>query len=241
MKIRLTLCAAFFGLAMPAQAEWYEASSEHFVIYADDSEKDVREFATNLERYHSAMEFVTGRQTETPSPSNRVTIFAVGSSRAMRKLSGDRMVAGFYVARAGAARAFVQDIKYKSGSYPDFSVVVLLHEYAHHYMISSSPYAMPRWLSEGSAEFFASTSFERDGSVMIGRPALHRATELAYAGKVKLDALLDPDIYEKTRRSPIRPILCPQLAAIPFPDVRDEPQGTIGRLPRSRSAGRKIH
>ncbi len=199
MNIRLALCAAFLGLAAPAQADWYEASSEHFVIYADDGEKDIREFATNLERYHSAMEFITGRQSETPSPSNRLTIFAVGNSNTMRKLSGDSMVAGFYVPRAGAARAFVQNIRNRSGSYPDFSVVVLLHEYAHHYMMSTTPYAMPRWLSEGGAEFFASTSFESDGSVKIGRPAQHRAGDLAYAERVKLDALLDADIYEKTR------------------------------------------
>lgn len=39
----------------------YETSSDHFVIYADDSEKEVRDGATNLERYRSAMELVTGR------------------------------------------------------------------------------------------------------------------------------------------------------------------------------------
>ena len=41
--------------AQPALAEWHEASSDHFVIYADDKDTDLRKFAENLERYHSAI------------------------------------------------------------------------------------------------------------------------------------------------------------------------------------------
>lgn len=198
---KLLAFAALASLSSPALADWYEASSDHFVIYADDREKDVREFASNLERYHSAMELVTGRDIEAPSPSNRVTIFAVGNSDAMRKLTGSRGVGGFYVSRAGASRAFVQNIRNRTGSYPDFSTVILLHEYAHHFLISTSRYAMPRWLSEGAAEFFASVTFERDGGLLIGRPAQHRATDFAFANEIGLAALLDPEVYAEERRS----------------------------------------
>lgn len=188
------------GLAAPAQAAWYEASSDHFVIYADDREEDVREFAQNLERYHSALALVTGRDFPKPSPSNRLVIFVVGSQRDIRELAGgdSSAIAGFYVPRAGASRAFVQDIKMGS-EHPTFSTTILLHEYAHHFLISSSPFAMPRWLSEGSAEFFASTSFNRDGSVQLGRPALHRAGELAYATRVTIEQLFDAELYESRR------------------------------------------
>lgn len=191
---------AFFGFAAPAKAAWYEASSDHFVIYADDREEDIREFAENLERYHSALAFLIGRDMAKPSPSNRLVIFVVGSQRDIRRLAGNdsRSIAGFYVPRAGASRAFVQDIRMGS-EHPTFSTTVLLHEYAHHFLISSSPFAMPRWLSEGSAEFFASTSFNRDGSVQLGRPALHRAGELAYANDVTIDELLDAELYESRR------------------------------------------
>ncbi|MBA4051934.1 MAG: hypothetical protein C0472_08675, partial [Erythrobacter sp.] len=102
---------ALGALTTPAAAEWYEASSEHFVIYADDKAADIRKFSENLERYHSAMVFVTGRKSDTPSPSNRVVIYVVGGQRAMRSLSGDRKVGGFYIPRAGGSRAFVQDIR----------------------------------------------------------------------------------------------------------------------------------
>lgn len=196
----LMAAVAALALAAPAQAEWHEASSEHFVVYADDSAKDVQAFAEMLERYHAAMTFLTGREVETPSPSNRVTIFAVGSERDVRRLVGPdtRYVAGFYIPRAGGSRAFVPDIRV-SYSELDFSAIVLLHEYAHHFLISSSRYAMPRWLSEGSAEFFASASFGRDGSIRVGRPALHRVGELAYAVDVSVEELLDHELYEKKR------------------------------------------
>src|SRR3990167_5229438 len=188
------------GLASPAQAEWYKASSDHFVVYADDSEKDVRRFAEMLESYHEAIAFVIQRKVEKPSPSNRVTIFAVGSVRDLKALAGgdNRFIAGFYVPRAGGSRAFIPDIRMKSGEL-DFSATVLLHEYAHHYLISTSRFAMPRWLSEGAAEFFASAQFKNDGTVSIGRPALHRSGELAFSDKVTIEELLDQELYEKRK------------------------------------------
>lgn len=199
LKMALAACLAGLWIS-PAHADWYEAQSDHFVIYADDREKDIRRFTEQLERYHSAMEFVTGRQLEKPSPSNRVTIFVVGNGRDIRKLVGNRKsnIAGFYRPRAGGSVAFVQDIRFKRG-YPDFSTIVLLHEYAHHFLISSSRFAMPRWLSEGAAEFFAAASFPKEGGIEIGKPALHRAGELFYADEVSIYELFDDELYRKNR------------------------------------------
>ncbi|MFZ1743705.1 MAG: hypothetical protein WAT93_12680 [Pontixanthobacter sp.] len=200
MRLIIQFLALMAVLSSPAQAKWYEAQSDHFVIYADDSEKDVRRYAEMLERYHASLEFVTGRKIGVPSPSNRVTIFAVGSQRDVQKLMGEgsRNVAGFYVPSAGGSRAFVQDIRIKNG-YPDISTIVLLHEYAHHFLIASSRFARPRWLDEGAAEFFASAGFPIDGSVLIGRPAVHRAGELAYADEVTAEELFDPELYERNK------------------------------------------
>ena len=204
MKFRLIALAgsllALVFIAPSAKADWYEASSDHFVIYADDSEKDIRRFAENLERYHSALVHLTGRDLGKPSPSNRVTIFVVGSDRDLKRLAGARgsSIAGFYIPRAGASRAFVQDIRHKDG-YPDFSTVVLLHEYAHHFLISTSRYAMPRWVSEGAAEFFAATTFNSDGSLIVGRAAQHRGYELSAVGLPTARELLDPELYRRNR------------------------------------------
>lgn len=203
IRLAAVLVAAFVMLALPeaAHAAWHKAESDHFVIYADDSEKDIRRFAENLERYHKAMEIVTGRVVPPPSPSNRVTIFVVGDQRDLRRTLGtdSRSIGGIYIPRAGASRAFVQDIRNRSGGYPHFSTVILLHEYAHHFLWSSSRFAMPRWMSEGAAEFFASATFEKDGSLSIGLPARHRSGELYFAEPVSVRELLDPDLYRENR------------------------------------------
>ena len=188
------ICALCLGLfiSAPVSAAWYKAESDRFVIYADDSPKDIQRFSENLERYHKAMEFLTKRRLDPPSPSNRVTIFVAGSQRDIRKLSGgkSRNIAGFYIPRASGSTAFVQDIRNKNG-YPHFSTVILLHEYAHHFLISNSRFAMPVWANEGAAEFFSSVGFEKDGGMLIGRPAQHRSAELAYASNVTARQLLE--------------------------------------------------
>lgn len=186
-------------LALPAQAEWYEASTDHFVIYADDSERDILRYAENLERYHSAMAVLTNRKLDKPSPSNRVTIYVVGGQRVIRDLVGGddgKNVAGFYIPRAGGSVAFVQDIRNQKG-YPDFSTIVLLHEYAHHFLIASSRFAMPRWMNEGAAEFFAATKFNDDGSLHVGVVAQHRAAGLVLADPIPVRNLFDPAFTEK--------------------------------------------
>lgn len=184
-----------------ANAAWFRASSAHFVVYAEDSERDIREFSQKLERYHAALEKVTGAKLPPPSPSNRVTVFVVSSERAVQRLygKGSQYIGGFYVPRAAGSIAIVPQVRSAGGDRDglDFSMIVLLHEYAHHFSISTSAYALPRWASEGSAEFFASAGFGKDGSVNLGRPANHRAGELIFARDVTATDLLDPEAYQK--------------------------------------------
>ena len=78
----LPALALIAGLgSAPARAEWFQASTDHFVIYGNDSERSMRKFADQLERYHDAMALLTGREEEgAPSPANRVTIYLVRNS-----------------------------------------------------------------------------------------------------------------------------------------------------------------
>jgi hypothetical protein len=94
----LTTAAALFLLGCgDVLADWHEVSSDHFVIYADESEKKIRKYSDRLERYYSAMTFVL--------PC--VTIFVVGNERIVRKLYGEsasRNLLGF-TCRARAAHS----------------------------------------------------------------------------------------------------------------------------------------
>ena len=200
MRGVLTILASAVALAVPgaAQAEWLEASSPNFVVYADDSERDIGRFAEQLELYHQAMERLTGNDLPEPSPSNRVTVYVVKNERQVQKLYGDgaKYLTGFYVPRAAGSFAIVPRVDVRAGQ-PDLSMLVLLHEYAHHFLISNSRMPSPRWVGEGAAEFFASAEFPRAGGIKIGMPAYHRAGELLYAKDVKVAQLLDPTAYSQ--------------------------------------------
>ncbi|WP_380871789.1 hypothetical protein ACFB49_27450 [Sphingomonas sp. DBB INV C78] len=200
--IALAMAGALCLGGSPARAEWMQASSEHFVIYTDDNERDLRRFSEQLERYHSALAFLTHSQFPPPSPSNRVTVYIVRSEAAVRDLYGQnaQYIGGFYISRAGGSLAIIPHVNSGTGK-ADFSMIVLLHEYAHHFMNSASSRWMPRWLSEGGAEFFATSSFEADGTVLIGRAAQHRAGELFFEEDMKVSALLDPPPEKPGRRS----------------------------------------
>lgn len=201
LRICLFFCF-FFSISTPAIAKWHTAESDHFVIYANQSEKEVRAFAERLERFHAAMSITFGRKLIKPSPSNRVTVFVVGSYSNVRKLAGKnaKQVAGFYRPRAGGTLAVVPRLR-KSRSSRDFSgETVLLHEYAHHYMYNLTSFSWPRWFSEGFAEFYGSAKFFADGAVGLGAPANHRAREFAYGRPVPIHLLFDTKGYQESKR-----------------------------------------
>jgi len=185
----------------PLHAKWMEASSSHFVIYADDTPAELQKFSEQLERFHEAMGLVLSVKEPPPSPSSRVTVYVVRSDREVRKLAGDgeKFLYAFYSPRAGGSFAIVPAVDARSGL-PDFSMIALLHEYAHHFQLSASRHSWPRWFVEGSAEFLASAKFDRDNSVTLGLWARHRTAELTYALDVTARDLLDPDSYEKKNR-----------------------------------------
>jgi tetratricopeptide (TPR) repeat protein len=204
--MRRLLPVLFLLVSATANAEWMEASSDHFVVYGDTSERNLRRFAEQMERFDAAMSAVTGTPRSKPSRSARVTIFMVGSDEALRELYGSdttaggasaRYVRGFYSPRIEGPVAFVSDVVAAKGGNLDLSMIVLLHEYAHHFNFSNSRFPAPRWINEGSAEFFASAGFGQDGSVTLGRPASHRAGELMRAADVTVTDLVDPDHYER--------------------------------------------
>lgn len=222
-----------------AQAAWLRASSAHFVVYADSDERTARRFSDQLERYHAAMAFVTGHDTVTPSPSNRVTVYVVSSEREVKRLYGEgsQYVSGFYVPSAGGSVAIVPRTR-GGGKQLDFSMIVLLHEYAHHFLISTSSFPVPRWMSEGGAEFFASASFGSDGSIGVGQPAMHRAGELFHARDVTAAELLDPDTYEKRKRNSYDAFYGKSWLLYHYLAFNQERTGQLGRYLRLMMAGK---
>lgn len=221
-----------------AQAEWLEASSPHFVVVADDSERDIRKFSEQLERYHHAMAVVTNAaDASAPSPSNRVTVFVVRNEREIQRLIGMRNIGGFYLPRAGGSVAFVPEVETGRGQ-TDRSMNVLMHEYAHHFLISNSAFPIPRWLGEGSAEFFSGARFSSDGGLTLGLPMRDSYLEIAYALDVDVDELLDPDLYEKNGRAGYDSFYGKSWALYHYLTFDPERRGQLGNYLRGMAAGK---
>jgi tetratricopeptide (TPR) repeat protein len=189
-------CCLLLVLVSPANADWLEASSDHFVIYADQDEKTATGFAQRLELFHAAMARLYrnagSRLGSKPSPSNRVTVFVLESDKDVRRLAGLKTpyVAGYYRARAGASVALVPKLTRTTTQYGMPAEAILLHEYAHHFMAGMTARAYPRWFVEGFAEFFASARFEPD-RIGVGAPPAYRAAEFVWAKDVPIRKLLD--------------------------------------------------
>lgn len=201
MMRRLLLAILISMLPTAAQAKWMEASSQHFLIYADDQQQNLQEFSEQLERFHAAVTVLLGVPNMTPSPSNRVTIYILKNDSQVRKLAGDgsKFLYAFYIPRAGQSLAIVPHVNATRGELP-FSMIALLHEYTHHITFMTSTAALPVWVVEGSAEFFAAAKFDADGAVRLGRPASHRVGELRYANEVALKDLFNPNMERRAKQ-----------------------------------------
>ena len=167
---RLARMAAMFaaGLVLapsPIRAEWQRASNKHFVIYADMAPARLQQFADRLERFDAALRFVTKARESTP-----VTIYVVSDLEEVQRLSRRRDVGGYY--RGSAQEPFVV-VPLDTGPKHRWSMSaedILLHEYAHHMLLSNNDQFLPTWANEGMAEFFMSAEFKDDGSIVMGAP-----------------------------------------------------------------------
>jgi hypothetical protein len=196
--VRYWLVTAIAALAAsPAPAKWREASTDHFIIYSEQSEEQLKAFAGKLERYDRGLRFLYRLPDLKPGPANRVTIFVVPNLAAVRKLAragkapGDRNIAGFYIPRAAGSVAFIPRSTGPGDRYSLDEESVLLHEYAHHFMMQNFAGAYPAWLLEGFAEFAATVIWSRDGSANFGAPATHRAYGLLTGNPLPMEKLLD--------------------------------------------------
>lgn len=212
--MRAWFCAlAALVWSAPSTAAWYRASSEHFIIYWDQSPERLRQFAENLEKFDGAVRAVRGMADLPLSQGNRLTIFRLDKAEDVQRLVGDSSgsVQGFYKGRAAGSLAFVgpgeasnERPVFDPGSHivrtaPNTSFgesTILLHEYSHHLMMQDLRIPCPQWLVEGFAEFMSTAQFETDGSVRLGLPAAHRYEGLLNGVPMPLAKLMSDD-YEK--------------------------------------------
>jgi hypothetical protein len=192
-----------------AEAKWREASSRHFLIYSEASERDLRQMATQLERFDSLLRAERGLADPDRSPSSRVTIFVVRDIDELQELVGSQGVAGIYFGRASGSIVLTPRIaadgqtrgsvllseRTTVRSHGNFTPqVVLLHEYMHHFMFNNFNFGAPLWFSEGYPEFYSTARFEADGGITLGTPPWYRGYELTELPPINpKELLLKPD------------------------------------------------
>jgi Flp pilus assembly protein TadD len=188
--------------AAPARASWLQARSEHFIVYSkDDSDASLREFATRLERFDKGMRILR-KLPDTPSDhANPLTIYVLPDAAAVERLCNDGAhnagwctnIAGFYNGRAEGSVAFTPHRSGTGDPLGGNAQIVLFHEYTHHFMLQNYSAAYPAWFVEGFAEFNSTASFDKDGSIGFGKPALHRYYGLLSGKPLPLARMLAPD------------------------------------------------
>lgn len=154
------LLAAGLGVR-PAEARWLKAESERFIVYSEGNAARLTTFVQKLETYDRLLRRHMGLD-ENEAPLRKLPIYLVrdrGGINAIWSGAGSSGIAGFY--RADEEDIFAVAIA--DGSADD----VLLHEYAHHFMMQYFPYGYPAWFIEGFAEYFSTVDIKR-GAVVVG-------------------------------------------------------------------------
>lgn len=167
---------ALVGFSSAAHAAWYEAKTDHFVIYSEQKPEELRDYASRLERFDSAVRTARNMVDPPLTDATRLTIYVLRTEELVGSLAGYSAAAGFYKGRAAGPVAYVHRQRLREReSYGLTSEVVFFHEYLHHLMLSDRASAFPPWMIEGYAEFFATAKFEDDGAVTFGAAPHYRA------------------------------------------------------------------
>lgn len=189
--LRFALAAAL-ATASQANAAWYQASSRHFIIYANDSPKRLLAFASQLERFDQAVRLVMHYDDPPVGDGNRLAVYVLPSVDAVQKLAGKKAgnVLGFYQPRAEGCLAFVPKTTGRAEEAGIDAGAVFFHEYTHHLQFENLERPIPAWLVEGFAEFMQTAQFEKDGSVLLGSAPEERAWGLLSSQSIALNSLL---------------------------------------------------
>ena len=176
----------------PLLAEWREATSEHFIVYSDGSEKSLRKAATDLEKFDfmlRTMAQASGAKLN-PAKPMKLKVYLMSTIADVQQALpvGGGGVLGFYdgTVRGPYAVSLRQDNK-------DWGLrgqQVLFHEYAHHFMLQNFPAVYPPWYAEGFAEYYGATKILDNDVIEVGHAADGRHSSFYDARWIPLHKLL---------------------------------------------------
>lgn len=189
----LAVAALLVLAASPARADWVRVESERFIIYSDGRESDALAYSRTLESFDRLLRLNMGMDLD-EAPIRKLPIYTVGSRRDLERIVPDigDHVAGVYL--PVGEDIFAVAIRDQGDSF------VLLHEYAHHFMMQNFSYGYPAWFVEGFAEYYMTASIRGD-RVELGRFHENRGYWLREGRWLPLDDLLSSRPGEVRRNS----------------------------------------
>lgn len=204
--IRLLLLVFAALLATPAEAQWRQATTRHFIIHGAADESTIREAAVRLEKYHFLLRALTGAR-EAASPV-KLKVYLMRNPAGVQGTmpgGGGGGVLGYYYATARGAfnvntlrgpslgRAGIRAGSDNSAN--EIGQQVLLHEYAHHFMYQYFPNNYPTWYSEGFAEFVSTAMIGDNDVIEVGHPPPLRTITLSQNTWLPLERMLTARSY----------------------------------------------
>ncbi|GAW41565.1 hypothetical protein SH203_01973 [Brevundimonas sp. SH203] len=190
-----------------AHADWLRAESERFIVYSDSGERALRDYVQKLEMFDRVMQFRSGLPITT-EPPRKLPIYLVRGRGALLRVhpqSGENVVGTYFPTEEDIfAVAIRGDGNGISGD------EVLMHEYAHHFMLGNFPGSYPAWFVEGFAEYYATAEIDvRDREVTLGGFNQNRAYWIMAESWIPLEVLLTKrpgEIRNSSQRSTYYPI-----------------------------------
>ena len=196
MFLRLAALTALALAPSQAMAAWNEAKSNHFIVYSQLSQDQLRSYVTHLERYDAAVRVVRQMKDPPPTSTSRVTLYVLRDEGEVQNVTGISGIAGVYFGRASGPTSFASGTP-KRDRWDLDGRTVIFHEYLHHLMLQDATGSYPTWMVEGYAEFFAPAEIHDDGSVEFGLPPDYRGAELRLLRGMSLPEMLG-GIYNQT-------------------------------------------
>lgn len=202
MVSRVSIIIALLLAPSAANAAWRVATTPHFEIYADTSEREIRRYAERLEGVDQLMR-LAARAPDDLHPY-RVRVFFLDNAADVQRVGNlSKNYSGYYIVLENGPVAVVPRLtgSREEGFGPE---VTLFHEYAHHFMLQYFPAAYPSWYVEGWAELFSTSTRLGDNKVSYGRAAQGREYELVKGEWIPLELLMtarQADLPERLRDS----------------------------------------
>ncbi len=190
--------AAAFALLLlssgwPASGSgWQRLTSSSFELYTDTGEDTGRRALERFEQIHAAFR---GMGISGVEPALPLRIYLFGSAAEFGQYQPTSATKGFYHSAAE------EDFIVMSGSAAEVWRVAY-HEYVHA-VLNHTPVPLPKWLEEGTAEFYSTLTVDGD-EIVLGRPIESHVqtlrTETWLSGEELAAVDRESPIYSEDRR-----------------------------------------